>query len=436
MDPWRTTESNFDRVITTRNIAEEKSRPQLAIAPELDGRVADGIQVGLLTGCQDRPYACGLAMALTAKGLHLEVVGSDEVDSPELHTTTNLRFVNLRGRLTQYDSIVNKLSKLAVYYLRLIRYIAYSNAKILHILWNNKFESFDRTFLMVYYKLRGKKISLTAHNVNQAKRDSKDSLLNRLTLRIQYRLSDHIFVHTRRMKTELCQDFGVAEKAVTVIRHPINDAFPDTDLTPVEARKLLGLRNDERTILFLGRLRPYKGIEHLLAAFQQILAGQLNYRLVVAGAPNKGDEGYLDELRRVADRELSQGQVLLRAEFIPDNEMEVYLKAADVLVLPYKDIFQSGVLFLAYSFGLPVVATDVGSFREEIIEGKTGFICKPDDPADLAATLKQYFSSDLYKDLYTRRGEIKEYANSVHSWSAVAELTRNAYEEMLGNALL
>jgi D-inositol-3-phosphate glycosyltransferase len=429
------TEGNFDHVITTHSLAEEKNQPQIAVSRELDRSVADGIEVGLLTGCQDRPYACGLAMALTAKGLRLEVVGSDEVDSPELHTTSNLRFVNLRGRLSQYDPIVTKLSKLAIYYVRLIRYIAHSNSRILHILWNNKFESFDRTFLMLYYKLCGKKISLTAHNVNQAKRDLKDSLVNRLTLRIQYRLSDHIFVHTRRMKTELCQDFGVADKAVTVIRHPINDVFPDTDLSPAEAKKLLGIGNDERTILFLGRLRPYKGIENLLAAFQPLLGGQLNYRLVVAGAPNKGDEGYVDELRRVAHRELSQGQVLLRAEFIPDEEMELYLKAADVLVLPYKDIFQSGVLFLAYAFGLPVVATDVGSFREEIIEGKTGFICRPDDPADLTATLKKYFSSDLYRDLSTRRGEIKEYANRVHSWSAVAELTRNAYSGMLGNEL-
>jgi glycosyltransferase involved in cell wall biosynthesis len=237
------------------------------------------------------------------------------------------------------------------------------------------------------------------------------------------------------MKTELCQDFGVADQAVTVIRHPINDVFPDTDLAPAEAKKILGLRSDERTILFLGRLRPYKGIEHLIAAFQQLLAGQSNYRLVVAGAPNKGDEGYVEELRRLAVRELGQGQVLLRAEFIPDNEMELYLKAADVLVLPYKDIFQSGVLFLAYAFGLPVVATDVGSFREEIIEGKTGFICRPDNPADLASTLKKYFSSDLYEDLSTRRGEIKDYANNVHSWSAVAELTRNAYAGMLGKPI-
>ena len=98
--------------------------------------------------------------------------------------------------------------------------------------------------------------------MNQARRDAKDSLLNRLTLKIQYRLCDHIFVHTQKMKDELCQDFGVAEKAVTVIRHPINNAFPDTELTPTEAKRRLGLREDEKTVLFFGRIRPYKGIEH------------------------------------------------------------------------------------------------------------------------------------------------------------------------------
>ena len=112
--------------------------------------------------------------------------------------------------------------------------------------------------------------------------------------------------------------------------------------------------------------------------------------------------------------------------------MELYLKAADVLVLPYKEIFQSGVLFLAYSFGLPVVATDVGSFREEIVEGRTGFLCKPGDPAELAKAIETYFASDLYKNLKVRRQEIKDYAEANHSWNAVADLTRNAYAGMLG----
>jgi D-inositol-3-phosphate glycosyltransferase len=322
-----------------------------------------------------------------------------------------------------------------VYYWKLIAYAGLSKATILHILWNNKIELFDRTILMLYYKLLGKKVVLTAHNVNQARRDLNDSWLNRTTLKIQYRLCDHIFVHTQKMKDELCQDFEVAEKAVTVIRYPLNNAFPETGLTPAEAKRRLGLREDEKAILFFGRIVPYKGIEYLLGAFRQLVADKpANYRLIVAGEPKKGSEEYLHGLQDFLKGNFDQEQVILRVQFIPDNEMELYLKAADVLVLPYKEIFQSGILFLAYSVGLPVVASDVGSFREDIVEGRTGFLCKPGDPTELARVVETYFASDLYKNLNVRRRQLKDYANANHSWNAVAELTCGAYAKISGRS--
>ena len=416
----------------TSSIAEKSPVEELEVQERAISNSQLGIEIGLLTGCQDRPYAFGLAMALVGKGVGVDVIGGDEIDSPELHVTPNLRFLNLRGNQHEKVGIAKKLSKLASYYARLMRYAARSTPRILHILWNNKIEWFDRTILMLYYRALGKKVALTAHNVNQARRDAKDSLLNRVTLRIQYRLCDHIFVHTQKMKDELCQDFGVAARAVTVIRHPINNAFPDTALTAAEAKRQLGLRDDEKAVLFFGRIRPYKGIEHLLAAFRLIAAKHSNYRLIIAGEPKKGSEEYRDEIERAAKTEFAPDQIILKIQFIPDEEMEIYLKAADVLVLPYKEIFQSGVLFLAYSFGLPVVATDVGSFREEIVEGKTGFLCQPGDPEALAKAIETYFTSDLYKNLKVRRQELKDYADANHSWNAVADLTRNAYAEMLG----
>jgi D-inositol-3-phosphate glycosyltransferase len=416
----------------TISIAEKSPAKELQVQKQVIPSPFLGIEIGLLTGCQDRHYAFGLAMALVSKGVRVDVVGGDGEDSPELQVTPSLRFLNLRGSQRLSEPFTKKLSRLLIYYARLARYAARSKPGILHILWNNKFEYFDRTILMLYYKLLAKKIALTAHNVNQAKRDLQDSLLNRLTLKIQYQLSDHIFVHTKKMKDELCQDFAVPEEAVTIIRHPINNAFPDTELTPAEAKRQLGVREGEKTILFLGRIRPYKGIEQLLAAFQKLVKHDASYRLIIAGEPKKGNEDYFDEIRGIVNRHFSQGEIILKFQFIADDQMELYLKAADVLVLPYKDIFQSGILFLAYSFGLPVVATDVGSFREEIVERKTGFICKPGDTADLARTLETYFLSDIYRDLSTRRQEIKDYANKVHSWDAVADLTRTAYAEMLG----
>jgi D-inositol-3-phosphate glycosyltransferase len=393
------------------------------------------IEIGLLTGCQDRPYAFGLSMALVSRGVRLDVVGSDEVDSPEMHSTPKLHFLNLRGNQRVDRNFTQRMSKLLIYYARLIRYAALAKAKVFHILWNNRFESFDRTLLMLYYKMLGKKIVLTVHNVNQARRDSNDSLLNRLTLRAQYRLSDHLFVHTQKMKSELVEDFKVRERAVTVIPFGINNAVPRTELTPSEAKQHLGIGAGEKAILFFGRIRPYKGLEHLLAAYQRLATREPNYRLIIAGEPKKGSEKYLHEVQQTIRRVDTQRQIISKMEFIPDNEMELYLKAADVLVLPYKEIFQSGVLFLAYSFGLPVVAADVGSFREEIIEGKTGFLCNPGDEADLASTVERYFESDLYRNLVNQRQEISDYGHAQHSWDVVAERTVAAYAELLGRQL-
>jgi D-inositol-3-phosphate glycosyltransferase len=412
-----------------------KPRKHLGAVADLVTKPPIEIEVGLLTGCQDRPYAFGLAMVLVSKGVRLDVIGSDEVDSSELHSTPKLRFLNLRGSQRQQASFQEKLYNIMIYYARLLRYAARTKPKIFHILWNNKFEYLDRTLMMVYYKALRKKIVITAHNVNQGRRDSNDSLFNRLTLRIQYRLADHIFVHTQRMKGELRHVFGISDQAITVLRHPINNAFPDTDLSPAEAKQQLEIRADEKTILFLGRIRPYKGLEHLLDAFRRIVKRDMNYRLIIAGEPKKGSEKYLDEIWQTVHHEFDQGNIVLKIQFIPDAEMELYLKAADVLVLPYKEIFQSGVLFLAYSFGLPVVATDVGSFREEIIEGRTGFLCKPGDPIDMAQTIEAYFSSELYRDLSRRRQEIRDYAYSHHSWDAVGDLTRNVYVELLRTQL-
>jgi len=390
------------------------------------------IHAALLTGGVDRPYAYGMAMALAAKNVQLDVIGSDAVDSAAMHDTPNLTFFNLWPPRSAKKSIFSKLSRTLGHYRMLISYAASARPRVFHILWNSKIQVFDRSLLMLYYKMLGKKVALTAHNVNQARRDSRDTWLNRFTLRIQYHLTDHIFVHTRKMKDELLNDFGVADRAVTVIRHPINDAFPDTELTPLEAKRRLGLCKSEKAILCFGKIKPYKGIEYLLAAFEKLAAGDAQYRLIIAGEVQKGNEGYLDSLLQAMPREMADGRVILRTQFIPDEDMEIYLKAADVLALPYKDIFQSGVLFLGYSFGLPVIATDVGSFREEIVEGRTGYLCKPGDSEDLARAIKTYFTSDLYRDLVVQRQQIKNYADVHHSWGAVADLTRRAYEAILG----
>ena len=391
-------------------------------------------KVALFTGCQDRSYAFGLAMALSSKGVPLDVIGNDRVDSPEFHSTPGLTFLNLGGIQSPEDSFLKKLLHLFQYYARLIRYIAIGKPKILHILWNSKFEYFDRTLLMMFCKLRGKKIALTAHNVNKAKRDSNDSLLNRVTLKIQYSFADHIFVHTEKMRSELIEDFGVRAEATTKIPFGINIAVPNTDLTPAAAKKMLGIEITKKTILFFGRIVPYKGLEYLITALQKIPSGQANYCLVIAGEPMPGYKEYMNMILRMINEGGNRDQIIQKLEFITDEASELYFKAADVLVLPYKDIFQSGVLFLGYSFGLPAIAADVGSFKEDIVPGETGFLYSPADSTSLADTIEEFFSSDMYKNLDRHRLAIRKHADERHSWNTVGELTHGVYKGLISRA--
>jgi glycosyltransferase involved in cell wall biosynthesis len=390
----------------------------------------ENLSVALLTGGGDRPYVFGLVTSLVAKQVSVDLIGSDELDSREIHDKPGVDFFNLRGNQRPDAGLPTKVFRVLRYYAKLICYSAKAKPRIFHILWNNKFELFDRTLLMLYYKLLGKKIVLTAHNVNEGKRDSADTLLNRLTLRIQYRLADHIFVHTEKMKCELIEEFGVKGSRVTVVPFGINNSVPNTSLTANEARQRLGIRDDERTILFFGRIRPSKGLEYLTAAFRQVLDQREDYRLVIVGSPDKC-ESYWAAIRESIREHVDGGRVLLRPYFIPDEETEVYFKAADVLVLPYLSIFQSGVLFLAYSFGLPVLAADVGSMKDEIAEGKTGLVFKPGDPVDLAKAIERYFASDLYQALASRRQEIRDYATKRHSWDVVGHMTTSVYADLL-----
>lgn len=332
--------------------------------------VAERTAVSLLTGGADKPYAFGLATALILHGAALDLIGNDDLDCPEFRGKLGVNFLNLRGDQRPDASFVRKVARVVLYYAKLIRYAARANPGVFHILWNNKFQSFDRTLLMFYYKWLGKRIVLTVHNVNSGRRDSNDTLLNRLTLKTQYRLADYIFVHTERMKDELIGDFQVLERRISIIPFGINNAVPNTLLTPAEAKRKLGIQHSEKTILFFGNIAPYKGLECLVSAFHQIGTRRADYRLVIAGRP-KHCESYWTAIREEIRNQVQSGRILVRADFIPDNETEIYFKAADVFVLPYRRIYQSGVLFLGHSFGLPVLAADVGSLRDEIAEGET-----------------------------------------------------------------
>ncbi|HKU90464.1 MAG TPA: glycosyltransferase family 4 protein [Steroidobacteraceae bacterium] len=395
---------------------------------------AERAQICLMTGGQDPHYAYGLATALVAGGARLDVIGSNEVDLPEFHHTPGLRFLNLRGDQSGRGSAPAKIARLLLFYIRLLGYSVRSRAGVVHILWNNRFEHFDRTLLLAWYRLLGKKIAFTAHNVNVRRRDGGDSWLNRLTLRIQYRLVHCIFVHTERMKAELMTDFGVPARRICVIPYGINNAVPETAVTLAEARAKLDLPAAERVLLCFGAIAPYKGFDLLLESLRLLHARGIHPRVVIAGKPKGGCDAYLAEIQNVA-RTLPANSVRFDIGFVPDDRAEMYFKAADALLLPYRNIFQSGVLFLGFGYGLPAIATDVGDFREDVVDGETGFLAPRATPEDFADAIEKFLASPLGANVGAHRAGIRERVRARHAWDTVARITAGAYRDTCGAKL-
>jgi D-inositol-3-phosphate glycosyltransferase len=406
-----------------RVAATASSPTQVGLLQRVAG---DQSSVTLLTGGGDRHYSYGLALRLAARGVAIDFIGSDELESEQLLAQERVRFFNLRGATSRHATLLAKAARILRYYARLLRYAAGAQPRIFHILWNNRFEHFDRTMLLVFYRLLGKKIVLTVHNVNAAARDEHDSMFNRATLRFQYRCVHHMFVHTLKMEQQLRDQFGVPQQRISIIPFGINDVVPRTALDKPAARRRLGVAAEDKCILFFGNIVPYKGLDQLIQAMSLLRADLSDVRLIIAGG-TKGSEAYWQAVRGHIEALGLVDRVTERIEFIPEDEIEVYFKAADVLVLPYRYIFQSGVLFLSYNFGLPVVASDVGSFREDIIEGETGFVYSDNDAPSLARALESYFSSELFRNLGQHRVRIRALVNERHSWERVAEITEAVY---------
>ena len=137
-------EVKFDRS-PLGDVAPTSCDQQLAISNQ-----QSTLHVALLTGGGDKPYALGMAEALTSVGISVDFIGSDDLSVPELLGNSRIQFRNLRGDQRPGASPIAKALRVLKYYARLVIYAATSTPKLFHILWNNKFRLFDCTLLMLY----------------------------------------------------------------------------------------------------------------------------------------------------------------------------------------------------------------------------------------------------------------------------------------------
>ena len=171
--------------------------------------------------------------------------------------------------------------------------------------------------------------------------------------------------------------------------HPIFDRYGAL-IDKAEARRLLNLDEQGRYVLFFGFIRDYKGLDLLLDAFGDIRLQDKNVKLIVAGEFYGDPKPYMDRIQQL---DISS-HVILHTDFIPDNEVNRYFRACDIVAQPYKSATQSGVTQIAFHFEKPMLVTNVGGLPEIVPDGQCGFVVEP-DAQQIADALVRYYAEEL-----------------------------------------
>ncbi len=170
---------------------------------------------------------------------------------------------------------------------------------------------------------------------------------------------------------------------------PIYDCYKNDDISEISKLKSqLGINKDDQVILFFGYVRKYKGLDILLKAFPKILQKFPNTFLLIVGEFYDNPDIYFKLIEELNITE----RVKVINQFVPNEEVAKYYLSSDVIVLPYRSATQSGILNVAYGFNKPVIVTNVGGLAEFVIEGKTGFVIKPDSEDEIVKGYEKYLS--------------------------------------------
>jgi len=230
---------------------------------------------------------------------------------------------------------------------------------------------------------------------------------------------DAVVVHSEHGARRLETDFGVLHERLRVIPHGAFDYLTRQDdevPLPAELRAVEG-----PVILAFGLIRPYKGTDVLLEAFREIEGAEL----WIVGMPRMP----MDELRELAGG--TPGTVRFVDRFVTDPEIPAFMRRADLVVLPYRNIEQSGVLYTALAFGRPLVLSAVGGFPE-IAERGAARLVPPADPEALARVLRELLEDPSAREALGAAATRE--AATTYSWEGIAASTMALYEDLLGRA--
>ena len=220
----------------------------------------------------------------------------------------------------------------------------------------------------------------------------------------------HRFIaHSDHVRQGFIKEYGLPPERISTVRFGALDLYKKWEVPAI--------KEEPNTVLFFGRISLYKGLEYLAEAWKAIRKSHNDARLIIAGSGTFP----FDISGLQSDR-----QVEIHNRHIDNATLVRFIQRAAVVVLPYVEATQSGVVMTAYAFGKPVVATNVGALPEVVEDGVTGMVVPPKDPRRLADAVMKLLSNPAMREEMKRN--ITRKKSGELSWNTIAHETVRVYE--------
>jgi D-inositol-3-phosphate glycosyltransferase len=372
----------------------------------------------VLYGWESNPYAECTIRALLAEGALVDFVTRESSSWPIEDPRCSIHPVfpgHRKGRshLRMFLQELRALIRVAC----LVRetkpdVIHYQSYRMIRVDW----------LLFLWFRLLGWKTVFTVHDTHSLEASAIDSFLFKSTAR----QADLLLVHNTVSKEVIERDWGVSPQRIRLIPHGGYDDYYRPGADRGEARRHLNCRPDHFVVLTFGTVRKYKGLDYLLPAVARARERIPGLKVFLAG------RAFDQTLGERYEKMISQLGIDDVAEFlnrfIETEELERLFTAADLVVLPYVRIDQSGVLFMAYTFGKPVLVTRVGGLPELVREGRSGFVVEPRSSESLCEGLVSAWQN---RDRLEKMGACaRRLVEQEYTWKRQAEITVDAYREL------
>lgn len=366
-------------------------------------------------GSSHHYYLFGQSSGLINAGVEVNLYTNEITSNPEIK---GLNFHQFYNKIYSNDNRILRAFRYIIGSVRSIFHAKISGSKIchFHIFHPNLLNIVD--FLLV--KILSMKLVYTIHDVISF----DDKMSNKKLNKWLFKRADKLLTHNSFSRKILLENYYLTD--VEIVPHGNYIPFVKLNVDKSDSRKKIGIDESKKVLLFFGMIKKNKGLDVLLKSLKEVVKNNQDLVLVVAGRAWKDDFSYYQKI--INDNKLSD-YCIIHNYFISHEDVKFYYSAADLVVLPYTRIYQSGVLLMSMSYNKPVLVSDLEPLIEVIIDNDTGYVFKNGSPSSLSSKIDHIFQN--FEDLTRINDKGREFIINHYDWKIIGHKTSEVYKNLL-----